>query len=89
MRMDVSRHGFAPKRLIQCQENLFWREDLVYFAAEIEQLRARALARTRVVAIQRHDFRVPSHTSIPPLCADELTAQPSSRSFHSRHREPL
>jgi len=66
----------------------FGPEDSIYFAVQIDQLCARALARTRVVAIQRHDFRVPatnlrllSHTSIPPLCAGELAAQPSSRSF--------
>jgi hypothetical protein len=100
--MDVSRRGFAPKRQIRCQENLFWREDLIYFSVQIGQIRARGspVARllgaldcvlsthTRVVAIQRHDFRVPAlnlrllfHTSIPPLCASELTPQPSSRSF--------
>jgi hypothetical protein len=39
--MDVSRHGFASKRQIQCQENFLTRR-LIYFAVQIEQLRARA-----------------------------------------------
>ena len=34
----------------------FGPEDLIYFAVQIDHLCARALARTRVVAIQRHDF---------------------------------
>ena len=72
--MDVSRHGFAPKRQIRYQEDLFWREDLIYLAVQIEQLRARtspgcttamsdplpAFHVPRVVPIQRHDFLVPA-----------------------------
>ena len=69
--MDVSRHGFAPKRQIRCQEIYFGPEDLIYFAVQIEQLRARDLARCKtarsapLLAVhqypcgsqERHDFR--------------------------------
>jgi hypothetical protein len=72
--MDVSRHGFAPKRQIRCQENLFClEEDLISFAVQIEQFLAR-LDRCKTAmsdplpavhpypcgSILWHDFRVPA-----------------------------
>jgi len=69
MRMDVSRRGFAPKRQIRCQEDLFYAEDIIYFAVQIDQLRARALARCNTVRY------APLPTVHPYPCGSNPTAR--------------
>ena len=80
MPMYVSRHGFAKERRIRCQENLFWREDLIYFVVQIEQLHARASSVARLLCLIRFrpsTYPCDSHPASPPAISFALSC------FHS------
>jgi hypothetical protein len=74
--MDVSRHAFAPKRQIQCQENFFDEKTYLFCRSDLAASREclarcntarsaplRLSTHTRVVAHQRHDFRAKAKDS--------------------------